>query len=861
MANQSVGNLSKPKNYKYRKGRSEPNLSPLVLPLVMPEETAVLSHDPGAWPVDISRNDSDILVRRGPKQIIMDFPVNKNGRRFTVNCYRRRMANGEEVSRSWLIYSVSKDAIYCFCCRIFSKVRLSLSSEIGFNDWKHMSELLTEHERSPGHMKAFQSWKECSLRLEMGKTIDAEHQKMIQAEVGRWQESYFNEIRSDKGFEEMLVDAREVAESLEVEPSFPSEQQVRPRRVKRQFDDEVRDEAVVDPKVNFRSKCYLYILDTTIASLEERFSQLSTHNDTFGFLYKLKREDINTLMTKCADLQISLTDGEHRDVEGHQMYQELLVLKTVLPDDCGDKPKDILKFISSHSLSENFPNVCVALRILISLPDINWEDVDIETEEQEILDNGENEAVIKESGEANVTTLDEEDTIILDPSKKGEEQAPHYETIVSIDRVIEGEDVVLENGSKYVEQTNNENVTKIIEIVGNKREEETIFEADGKIKCSEQLSDETTKKCSEQASDEITVKGVETIEKEIVKNNDKEEIDEAKENKNMILKNNKDALLIPSPFKSILFWPDGSTNKKSGRVVKEKVPSVCSSEQWKEYYLKKENEKTEKENAILDRKKKREEKKLQLQEEKEKRSVKKLYRPSAVEFVKKNIFLNGKNTEDNSVGVEKKETTPKSEINVTDYVIVRYEGEKFPGKVKKISNYNGFFVSAMVASGLNYWKWPSEPDELWYSAEDIVEKINIPTPINNREFIIDRTVDIEDVNLLTSEYSTDEFTSLISCKQPNDESKYNEVPTNFSSDRQIKLLLPENSTHDFDINSKDGEIPIPENPLTPTVHNKILKQKNDLKSLVPYSDSESELEIEKLKVKRKKRCEYFSSTL
>lgn len=681
----------------------------------MPEETAVLSHDPGAWPVDISRNDSDILVRRGPKQIIMDFPVNKNGRRFTVNCYRRRMANGEEVSRSWLIYSVSKDAIYCFCCRIFSKVRLSLSSEIGFNDWKHMSELLSEHERSPGHMKAFQSWKECSLRLEMGKTIDAEHQKMIQAEVGRWQEvlkriiifiqflgsqnlafrgssdqlyvrengnflklvefvgkfdpviaehmrkitckesyvhylgkniqneiiellgslirdqilsevqkskyysvildctpdvsrteqmtlvlryvlcdevkypevkerflcfipiesstgealtdvllsklnemnlpignmrgqgydngsnmrgknagvqkrildinpraffvpcsahtlnlvvndsalsctdavnffmvvqemynylsasthrwtvlkkhvsaltvkplsntrwesridaigpvryqageiydallelstdpsgdayakstalglakklknfkficclvvwntilsrinviskllqkedfdiaaameliasvkSYFNEIRSDKGFEEMLVDAREVAESLEVEPSFPSEQQVRPRRVKRQFDDEVRDEAVVDPKVNFRSKCYFYILDTTIASLEERFSQLSTHNDTFGFLYKLKREDINTLMTKCADLQISLTDGEHRDVEGHQMYQELLVLKTVLPDDCGDKPKDILKFISSHSLSENFPNVCVALRILLSLP-------------------------------------------------------------------------------------------------------------------------------------------------------------------------------------------------------------------------------------------------------------------------------------------------------------------------------------------------------------------------------------------------------------------------------------------------------------------------------------------------------------
>lgn len=688
--------------------------------LQIPEETAVLPHDPGKWPVNMSNNATDILVRRGPEQIFdMDFPVNKHGRRFSVNNYRRRMANGEEVSRSWLIYSVSKDTIYCFCCRLFGKVRSSLSSETGYCDWKHMSELLSEHEISPGHMTAFQSWKECSLRLEMGKTIDAEHQTMIQSEVERWQEvlkriiifiqflgsqnlafrgtsdqlnnrengnflklvefvgkfdaviaehlrkitskesyvhylgkniqneiiqmlgsmireqivsevqkskyysvildctpdvsrteqmslviryvqcecglgkdpeiqerflcfipvesstgealtnvllsklkemklpisnmrgqgydngsnmrgktagvqnrilninpraffvpcsahslnlvvndsalscsdavnffmvlqevynylsasthrwsvlkkhvtsltvkplsdtrwesridaitplryqtgeiydallelstdstsdayarssalglakklqsfkficclvvwntilsrinviskllqkedfdisaaiefiskakSYFEQIRTDKGFEEMLVDAREVAESLDVEPSFPSEQQVRPRKVKRQFDYEAQDEAVLDPKKAFRSKFYFYVLDCTINSLEERFSQLSTYNDMFGFIYNLRKEDNSTLMKKCADLQLALTDGEHRDrdIEGHQTFQELLVLKTVLPDDCGSKPMEILKFITSHSLSENFPNVCVALRILLSLP-------------------------------------------------------------------------------------------------------------------------------------------------------------------------------------------------------------------------------------------------------------------------------------------------------------------------------------------------------------------------------------------------------------------------------------------------------------------------------------------------------------
>ncbi|KAJ8890007.1 hypothetical protein PR048_009512 [Dryococelus australis] len=38
---------------------------------------------------------------------------------------------------------------------------MTLSSESGYSDWKHMSELLSEHETSPHHMKAYQSWSEC----------------------------------------------------------------------------------------------------------------------------------------------------------------------------------------------------------------------------------------------------------------------------------------------------------------------------------------------------------------------------------------------------------------------------------------------------------------------------------------------------------------------------------------------------------------------------------------------------------------------------------------------------------------------------------------------------------------------------
>lgn len=38
------------------------------------------------------------------------------------------------------------------------------------------------------------------------------------------------DLRSDKGFNQILVDVRELAEELEIEPTFPSAQTVRQRK-------------------------------------------------------------------------------------------------------------------------------------------------------------------------------------------------------------------------------------------------------------------------------------------------------------------------------------------------------------------------------------------------------------------------------------------------------------------------------------------------------------------------------------------------------------------------------------------------------------------------------------------------------
>ncbi|KAJ8870924.1 hypothetical protein PR048_027226 [Dryococelus australis] len=143
---------------------------------------------------------------------------------------------------------------------------------------------------------------------------------------------------SDKGFEETMVDSKETAETLDIEPQFPAELPVGPRKIKRQFDYESHVE--VDPKNAFKRNF---------------FSTHWTEND--GLLQKRKY------------LQLVLTYEGHRDVDGTQLHQELMVLRSLC-----DAPKslngplEVLKYIFTNNLCENFSNLTVALRILLTLP-------------------------------------------------------------------------------------------------------------------------------------------------------------------------------------------------------------------------------------------------------------------------------------------------------------------------------------------------------------------------------------------------------------------------------------------------------------------------------------------------------------
>lgn len=87
---------------------------------ILPSEGEEICHDPGKWPAVINPGLKDTLVQGGPHQTKgIIFPKDSWNRRFSEAHYSRTLANGEKLDRPWLVYSISKDATFCFCCKLF----------------------------------------------------------------------------------------------------------------------------------------------------------------------------------------------------------------------------------------------------------------------------------------------------------------------------------------------------------------------------------------------------------------------------------------------------------------------------------------------------------------------------------------------------------------------------------------------------------------------------------------------------------------------------------------------------------------------------------------------------------------------
>lgn len=95
---------------------------------------------------------------------------------------------------------------------------------------------------------------------------------------------------------------------------------------------------------------FIPLVDRFNVSLKERFSQFSSHNLKWGFLYDLKHlPDKDRLKVCCKNLQEHLTNEGLSDINGDELYNEVLHIGSLINGSTKDKvfPIEVLKLIKS----------------------------------------------------------------------------------------------------------------------------------------------------------------------------------------------------------------------------------------------------------------------------------------------------------------------------------------------------------------------------------------------------------------------------------------------------------------------------------------------------------------------------------
>ena len=177
---------------------------------------------------------------------------------------------------------------------------------------------------------------------------------------------YLNDMRTDEKFSEYINTAETIGLELDIPSQFPHQSSLRSRRRKRIYTDEC-PETILDPKQSFRINFYYKILDQAISSISEIFEQLQNHNNLFFFLHNISEASkLPNLKILCKNLELALSYNGSKDVNGDELYQELLILSPIIKSE--NSSLDVLNYIFSANLDQIFPNSVISIKILNTLP-------------------------------------------------------------------------------------------------------------------------------------------------------------------------------------------------------------------------------------------------------------------------------------------------------------------------------------------------------------------------------------------------------------------------------------------------------------------------------------------------------------
>lgn len=166
----------------------------------------------------------------------------------------------------------------------------------------------------------------------------------------------------------MLVDAREIAEVLDIPTTFQQDSTAKClMKKKRQFSQEGKDDPIQEPKQKFKANFYFAtVVDTAIRSVTERFNQLQEINKKFGFLqhhiHELEKKPTQLVLNHYVGLERALTRNQTKDIDAIELCDDLEA--TSRRNSKQSTPKGVLGFILEFDLEGNVPNLYVALWIL-----------------------------------------------------------------------------------------------------------------------------------------------------------------------------------------------------------------------------------------------------------------------------------------------------------------------------------------------------------------------------------------------------------------------------------------------------------------------------------------------------------------
>ncbi|KAF7643451.1 hypothetical protein LDENG_00239310 [Lucifuga dentata] len=108
------------------------------------------------------------------------------------------------------------------------------------------------------------------------------------------------------------------------------------------------------------------VVDSAIASLDDRFETLGQVESKFGVLQNFPTLDDEALEKQCEELDNTLRSGEEADINGRELAMEIRNLPQLPTNRM--TAFELLDFVHKKELTELYLNLWISLRIACTLP-------------------------------------------------------------------------------------------------------------------------------------------------------------------------------------------------------------------------------------------------------------------------------------------------------------------------------------------------------------------------------------------------------------------------------------------------------------------------------------------------------------